>query len=78
MEKLIRLLEIIFTIFKYLPLIIGVLAGISLILATLNFIEKSYGWAIVNLILGLAGVLFVMRANRRHPEHFNGPSDLTH
>lgn len=78
MEKLIRILEIIFTIFKYLPLVIGVLAGISLIFATFNFIEKSYGWAVINLVLGLSGVLFVIRVNRRRPEHFNEPSDLAH
>jgi hypothetical protein len=78
MEKLIRILEIIFTIFKYLPHIIGVLAAMSLIFAAFNFIEKSYGWSVVNLVLGLIGVLFVIRVNRRRPEHFNEPSDLPH
>lgn len=78
MEKLIHILEIVFTIFKYLPLIIGVLAGISLILAAFNFMEKSYGWAIVNLVLGISGMLFVIRLNMRHPKHFNEPAELAH
>jgi hypothetical protein len=77
-ERLVRILEVVFTIFKYLPIIIGTLAGISLILAGLNFLEQSYGWAIFNLVLGLAGVSFVLGVIRPHPEHFKKASNVAH
>jgi hypothetical protein len=78
MEKLIHTLEIVITILRYLPIIIGVLAAISLVLAAFNFVDKSYGWAVVNLLLGLAGVSFVLGVTRRRPRHFAKPSDVAH
>lgn len=78
LEKMIRVLEIVITFCKYIPVIIGMLAGISLVLSALNFAEKSYGWAIVNLILGVAGMLFVARVVRSNKRHFAQASDVAH
>lgn len=78
MERMVRILEIIITFFRYLPVVIGVLAAISLIRATLNFWEASYGWAIFNLILGVLGVIFVIRASRPSPRHFEYNSEIAH
>lgn len=78
LERMVRILELIVTFFKYIPLIIGVLAAISLVLAAFNFAERDYGWAIVNLILGVAGMLFVARVARRNTRHFAQPSDVAH
>ncbi|AIC17151.1 hypothetical protein [Nitrososphaera viennensis] len=69
-ESMVRVLEIVITIFKLLPIVIGILAGISLIFAALNFVEKNYAWAIVNLLLGVAGILFVVRVSRSNAPHF--------
>jgi hypothetical protein len=78
MERMVRIAEITVTFFRYIPVIIGVMACISLILAGLNFAEGSYGWAVVNLILGALGVLFVIRVSRPNPRHFAKESDVAH
>ncbi|HVX02286.1 MAG TPA: hypothetical protein VHA09_03965 [Nitrososphaera sp.] len=78
LERMVRILELIVTFFKYVPVLIGVLAAISLIFAAFNFVERSYGWAIVNLILGVAGMLFVVRVIPRNTHHFAQPADVAH
>lgn len=78
MERMVRIAEIIVTFFRYIPVIIGVMAGISLVLAGLNFADRDYGWAIVNLILGAFGVLFVIRVSRPNPRHFAKESGVAH
>jgi hypothetical protein len=78
MERMVRILEIVITFFRYLPVVIGVMATISLIQAALNFWAASYGWAIFNLILGVLGVIFVIRASRPNPRHFEYNSEIAH
>ena len=77
-DKLIHILEIILTIFKYLPVIIGIFASISIVLAIMNFIDRSYMWGVINLILGLSGLWFVARVSRSHRHHFDKPAELVH
>lgn len=77
-ERMVRIAGIIITFFRYIPVIIGVLAGISLILAGINFAEADYGWAVANLLLGIAGVLFVVRVSRPNPRHFAKESNAAH
>jgi hypothetical protein len=78
MERMVRIAEITITFFRYIPVIIGVMAGISLILAGINFADRDYGWGIVNLILGALGVLFVIRVSRPNPRHFAKESNVAH
>ena len=78
MERMVRILEIIITFFRYLPVVIGVLAAMSLILAAFDFLDGSYGWAIFNLILGIFGVIFVIRASSPNPRHFEQDSEIAH
>ncbi len=77
-EQYIHLAEIAITVCKYIPVIIGVLAAISLGLAVYDFIVRDYFWAIVNLVLGLAGASFVARVIKPHPRHFAKESDVAH
>lgn len=65
-ERQIALAEFFLAFLKHVPVIIGVLAAISLALAFFDFIAQIYGWAIVNLILGLAGMSLIARAIRAH------------
>lgn len=78
LERMVRVAEAIITFFRYIPVMVGVLAGISLILAGLNLAEADYGWAVVNLLLGIAGALFVARVSRPNPRHFAKGSDAAH
>lgn len=75
---MVRIVGIIITFFRYIPVIIAVLAGVSLILAGINFTEADYGWAVTNLLLGIAGVLFVARVSRPNPRHFAKESGVAH
>jgi|SRR5690348_2993753 hypothetical protein len=77
-EQYIHLAEIAITVCKYIPVIIGVLAAISLGLAVYDFVVRDYFWAIVNLVLGLAGASFVARVIKPHPRHFAKESDVAH
>jgi hypothetical protein len=74
-EALVRVLEIVIILFKLLPVIVGVLAGISLLLAVLNVLEANYVWAVVNGALGIGGVMFLIKLNRRNAKHFEYPHD---
>ncbi|WP_415282678.1 hypothetical protein [Candidatus Nitrososphaera sp. FF02] len=74
-EALVRVLEIVIILFKLLPVIVGVLAGISLLLAVLNVLEANYVWAVVNGALGVGGVMFLIKLNRRSAKHFEYPHD---
>ena len=77
-ERYVHLAEIAITVCKYIPVIIGVLATISLGIAVYDFVVRDYVWGIINLVLGLAGVLFVVRVIKPHPRHFAKPSDVAH
>lgn len=68
-ERQMRIAGIAITFLKYVPVIIGVMASISLILSAFNFAEASYFWAIVNLILGAAGASMVAGMIKGHIEH---------
>ena len=65
-ERQMALAKVFLVFLKHVPLIIGVLAAISLALAVFDFIAQIYGWAIVNLILGLAGMSLIARAIKAH------------
>jgi hypothetical protein len=51
---------------KYVPVIIGVLASISIALGAFNLVYGDYGWAAVNLGLGLFGMVFVSKIIMDH------------
>ena len=72
-EALVRVLEIVIVLFKLLPVIVGVLAGISLFLAVLDVLEGSYVWAVINAALGAGGIMFLIKLNRHSAKHFEYP-----
>lgn len=65
-ERQIQIAGAVITLLRWLPAIIGVLAGISLALGVFNLIDRDYGWAVVNLGLGMLGILFISRLIKVH------------
>jgi CHASE3 domain sensor protein len=68
-ERLIRIVEIALVIGKNIVLIVSIFVGTNLFLAAYDFVTGNVGWGIVNLLLGLAGLVFlaqVRQARRRH------------
>jgi hypothetical protein len=68
-ERQMWIAGIMITFLKYVPVIIGVMASISLILSAFNFVEGSYAWGVVNLILGLAGASLIAGMVKAYAEH---------
>lgn len=65
-ERQMQIAGAVITLLRWLPVIIGVLAGVSLALGVLNLINRDYGWAVVNLGLGMLGILFISKLIKSH------------
>ena len=65
----IYLLDLLMVIGKYLPLIAGAFAGISIAFAACDFATANYGWGIVSAIFGVGGLIFVAQLMQRHNIH---------
>jgi uncharacterized membrane protein len=68
-ERLIHIVEIALAIGRNIVLSTSIFVGINLFLAAYDFATGNVGWGMVNLLLGLAGLVFlaqIRQARRRH------------
>ena len=65
----IYLLDLLMVIGKYLPLIAGAFAAISIASAAYDFATGNYGWGIVSAIFGIGGLVFVAQLMQRRNIH---------
>jgi hypothetical protein len=65
----IYLLDLLMVMGKYLPLIAGAFAAISIAFAAYDFATANYGWAIVSAIFGVGGLIFVAQLMQRRNIH---------
>jgi hypothetical protein len=68
-ERTIRMLEIALTIGKNLSLATSIFVGINLLLAAYDFATNNIGWGIANLLLGLAGLVFLVQMRQTRNRH---------
>lgn len=57
----INLISTVIKIAKYLPHIVFTLASLSILLSIRDFIDMSYGFGVVNLALGIGGLIYVVQ-----------------
>lgn len=59
---IINLMSVVIKIAKYLTPIVFSFATLSILLSIKDFIEASYGFGIINLALGVGGLVFVIQS----------------
>jgi hypothetical protein len=65
----IYLLDLLMVIGKYLPLIAGAFAAISIAFAAYDFATGNIIWGIVSAIFGIGGLIFVAQLLQRRNIH---------
>ena len=68
-EGMLRIVEIALAIGRYVVLATSIFAGINLLLAAYDFATGNIGWGIVNLLLGLAGLVFLAQLRQTRRRH---------
>ena len=65
----IYLIDLLMVIGKYLPLIAGAFAAISIAFAAYDFATDNIGWGIFSAVLGVGGLIFVIQLMQRRNVH---------
>ena len=65
----IYLIDLLMVIGKYLPLIAGAFAAISVAFAAYDFATNNIGWGIFSAIMGVGGLIFVAQLMQRRNMH---------